>query len=442
MRTAEAGRARAGGSYTGPMPSAATPRPLGERVHLDHAATTAVRPSALAALAEAAALPGNPASLHASGRRAKLALEQAREAVAAALGAHPSEVVLTSGGTEADNLAVQGLFRARRAADPQRLRIVLTGAEHHAVLDAVDWLAAHEGAEPVIVPVDADGVVDLAAWEAALAAAPERTALAALMWANNEIGTVQPVAEAARIAAAHGVPLHTDAVQAVGAVPVDFAASGAATLAVSGHKAGAPVGVGALLVRRDVALTPVVHGGGQERRLRSGTVSVALAAALAAALTEAVAEQPAEAVRLGVLRDRVIEAVEALETVVLTGPRDADPATGEPLPPGTRRLPGNVHVTVPGRTADALLFTFDTAGLDTSSGSACTAGVAEPSHVVAALPGRTEADARATQRFTLGRTSTSADVDALIAALCALAPAPRRGAPTPKGAPTTKEESR
>lgn len=398
-------------------------------MHLDHAATAAVRPSALAALAEAAALPGNPASLHTSGRRAKLRLEEAREAVAASLGAHPSEVVLTSGGTEADNLAVQGMYRARRAADPQRTRIVLTGAEHHAVLDVVAWLAAHEGAEPMLVPVDTEGVVDLAAWESALAAAPERTALAALMWANNEIGAVQPVAEAARIAAAHGVPLHTDAVQAVGAVPVDFAASGAATLAVSGHKVGAPVGVGALLVRRDVVLEPVLHGGGQERRLRSGTVSVALGAALAAAVAEAVAEQPAESARLGALRDEVIAAVDALDGVRLTGPRDVDPATGGPLPAGTRRLPGNVHVTVPGRTADALLFAFDTAGLDTSSGSACTAGVAEPSHVVAMLPGRTESDARATQRFTLGRTTTGEDVAALVAALPA-ALGPRRGTGT------------
>jgi len=391
--------------------------PTRDRVYLDHAATTAVRPVALAALAEAAALGANPASLHASGRRAKLALEQARERVAAALGAHPSEVVLTSGGTEADNLAVQGLYRARRAGDPGRTRIMLTGVEHHAVLDAVAWLAEHEDAEPVLVPVDAEGVVDPAAWEAALAEAPERTALATLMWANNEVGAVQPVTEAARLAAAHDVPLHTDAVQAVGAVEVDFAASGAATLALSGHKVGAPVGVGALLVRRDATLEPVVHGGGQERRLRSGTVSVALAAALAAALEEAVAEREAEAARLGALRDEVIAAVDALDGVHLTGPRDVDPATGEPLPSGTRRLPGNVHVTVPGRTADALLFGFDMAGFDTSSGSACTAGVAEPSHVVLALPGRTEADARATQRLALGRTTTDVDVARLLAAL-------------------------
>lgn len=389
--------------------------PTPDRVYLDHAATTPPRPAALAAFVDAAGLGANPASLHADGRRAKLVLEQARERIAAAVGARPTEVVLTSGGTEADNLAVQGLYRARRAEDPARTRIVLTGVEHHAVLDAVDWLATHEGAEPVLVPVDREGRVDLEAWTRTLAEAPERTALATLMWANNEVGTVQPVVEAAARASAHGVPLHTDAVQAVGAVPVDFAASGAATLALSGHKLGAPVGVGALLVRRDVTLEPVVHGGGQERRLRAGTVPVALAAALAAAVEEAVREQPAEAARLGALRDRVLEAVDGLAGVDVTGARDVDPATGERLPAGTRRLPGNVHVTAPGRTADALLFRFDMAGLDTSSGSACTAGVAEPSHVVTAM-GLGEA-ARATQRFTLGHTSTEEDVEALIAGL-------------------------
>lgn len=386
-------------------------------MYLDHAATTPVRPTALEAFVDAAGAGGNPASLHATGRRAKLGVEESRERVAAALGAHPSEVILTSGGTEADNLAVQGLFRARRAQAPGRVRIVHSGIEHHAVLDTIDWLVAQEGAESVLVPVDDDGAVDLGAWQAVLADAPERTALATLMWANNEIGTVQPVAEAARIAAEHGVPLHTDAVQAVGALSVDFAASGAATLALSGHKVGAPVGVGALLVRRDVALQPVQHGGGQERRLRSGTVSAALAASLAAAVEEAVGEREAEAGRLGALRDAVIAAVDELDGVVLTGPRDLDPATGEPLPAGTRRLPGNIHVTVPGTSADALLFGFDMAGLDTSSGSACTAGVAEPSHVVLALPGRTEADARATQRFSLGHTSTQGDVEALVEAL-------------------------
>lgn len=386
-----------------------------DRVPLDHAATTPVRPAALAAFAEAAALGANPASLHTAGRRAKLVLEQARERLAAAVGAHPSEVVLTSGGTEADNLAVQGLYRAARAADPHRTRIVLTGIEHHAVLDAVDWLVRHEGAEAVLVPVDAEGRVDPAAWEAALAQAPERTALATLMWANNEVGTVQPVAEAARRAAAHGVPFHTDAVQAVGALDVDFAASGAATLALSGHKIGAPVGVGALLVRRDVTLEPVVHGGGQERRLRSGTVSVALAAALAAAVEEAVAERASEAERLGALRDRVLAAVDALDGARVSGARDVDPTTGERLPAGTRRLPGNVHVTVDGRTADALLFGFDTAKIDSSAGSACTAGVAAPSHVLEAM-GQGER-ARWTQRLTLGHTTTDDDVDRLLAVL-------------------------
>ena len=399
------------------------------RVYLDHAATTPVRPVALAAFSEAAALGANPASLHASGRQAKLVLEQARDRLAADLGCHPSEVVLTSGGTEADNLAVTGLFRARNATGPSpvtavgavpRPRIVHTGVEHHAVLDVIDRLVEREEAESVLVPVDGEGVVDLVAWQAALAEAPERTALAVMMWANNEIGAVQPVAEAARIAAAHGVPLHTDAVQAFGALEVDFAASGVTTMAVSGHKLGAPVGVGALCVRRDARLEPILHGGGQERRLRSGTVSVALAAAFAAAADQAVAERVDEARRLGGLRDRVIDALLTMPGVRLTGPRDIDPATGQALTAGTRRLPGNVHVTVDGTNADALLFACDTAGLDTSSGSACTAGVAEPSHVVAALAeaaGLPPEAARATQRFSLGHTTTDADVDRVLQTL-------------------------
>lgn len=404
--------------------------PASARLYFDHAATTPLRPCAREAFAATADLSGNPAALHTSARRAKLALEQAREQLAAALDCHPTEVVLTSGGTEADNLAVQGLYRARNAADgsatgpdagralarPARPRIVVTGIEHHAVLDTVEWLAVHAGAEPVQVPVDAEGVVDLRAWEAALAEDPGRTALATLMWANNEVGAVQPVSEAAAIAAAHGVPFHTDAVQAVGAVPVSFAGSGAATLAVSGHKLGAPVGVGALVVRRDVVLEPVLHGGGQERRLRSGTVSVALAAAFAAAAAEAVAEREDEAARLGALRDRVLDLVDAAPGAEVTGPRDVDPATGAPLPAGTRRLPGNVHLVVAGGSADALLFALDTAGVDSSSGSACTAGVAAPSHVMLAL-GRDEAAARATGRLTLGHTTTAADVEGLLAAL-------------------------
>lgn len=382
-------------------------------VYLDHAATTPLRTAALQACAEAAARRGNPSSLHGSGRAAQLHLEDARDRIAATVGAHPSELILTSGGTEADNLALKGLYWARQSATA-RPRIVLTATEHHAVLDTAAWLQQHQGAELVVVPVDAEGFVDLDAWAQALAEAPERTALATLMWANNEIGTVQPVRQAAQAAAEHGVPFHTDAVQAVGSIPVDFAASGATTLAFSAHKLGGPVGVGALLVRREATLVPVQHGGGHERQLRSGTLPVALTAGFAAAAEEAHEHLEAERERLGALREVLIAQVpDVVGNAVLRGPQDRDPATGEALPPGTRRLPGNVHFTFPGCESDSLLFGLDAAGVECSAGSACTAGVAQPSHVLSAL-GLNAADARSALRFTLGHTTETADLERLL----------------------------
>lgn len=385
--------------------------------YFDHAATTPMKPAALealtAALTEAAPRLANPSSLHGSGRRARLAVDSARARLAAALGADASEVILTSGGTEADNLALKGLYWHRRDQDPRRRRILLTGIEHHAVLDTAEWLEAHEGAELVFAPVDAEGIVDVEAFAAQLAEAPESIALATLMWANNEIGAIQPVAEIAARCAEHGVPLHTDAVQAfgsepVGAAPVDFAASGAATLAVSAHKIGGPVGVGALLVRRDVALTPVLHGGGQERDIRSGTLDVAGLSAFAAVAEETVGTRAEETRRVAGLRDRLLEAVEGLDGVQLRGP--------DPRSRPERRLANNLHLTVDGAEGDSLLFMLDMAGFDTATGSACTAGVPRPSHVLLAM-GLGEDVARGAQRFTLGHTTTEDDVEALIAAL-------------------------
>ncbi|GAA3279552.1 cysteine desulfurase family protein [Nesterenkonia halobia] len=385
--------------------------------YFDHAATTPMKPAALealtAALTEAAPRLANPSSLHGSGRRARLAVDSARARLAAALGADASEVILTSGGTEADNLALKGLYWHRRDQDPRRRRILLTGIEHHAVLDTAEWLEAHEGAQLVFAPVDAAGIVDVGAFAAQLAEAPESIALATLMWANNEIGAIQPVAEIAARCAEHGVPLHTDAVQAfgsepVGAAPVDFAASGAATLAVSAHKIGGPVGVGALLVRRDVALTPVLHGGGQERDIRSGTLDVAGLSAFAAVAEETVGTRAEETRRVAGLRDRLLEAVEGLDGVQLRGP--------DPRSRPERRLANNLHLTVDGAEGDSLLFMLDMAGFDTATGSACTAGVPRPSHVLLAM-GLGEDVARGAQRFTLGHTTTEDDVEALIAAL-------------------------
>ena len=231
--------------------------------------------------------------------------------VAQALGARPSDVVFTSGGTEADNLAVKGLFWSRRAADPRRVRILAGAVEHHAVLDCVEWLARHEGAEPVWLEVDAAGRVRPETVRAAIDSDPESVALVTVMWANNEVGTVQPIAEIVAIAHAYGIPVHSDAVQAVGQVPVDFAASGLDAMSLTGHKLGGPMGVGALVVGRDLAVTPVLHGGGQERDLRSGTLDVPAIAGFAAAVRVAVDEQPERASSLVALREELVRRVQA-----------------------------------------------------------------------------------------------------------------------------------
>src|SRR5437764_4626190 len=369
--------------------------------YLDHAATTPILPEALEAYLAASGAVGNASSLHAAGRPARRRVEEAREQVAAALRARPSEVIFTAGGTESDNLAVKGVFWARRAADPARIRVVSGSAEHHAVLDAVGWLESHEGASVSWLPVDPAGRV---APEALAEALDDDVALLTAMWANNEVGTVQPVAELAALAAARGVPYHADAVQALGQLPVDFAGSGVAALTVSGHKLGGPVGVGALLLGRDIPCTPLLHGGGQERDVRSGTLDVPGIVAFATAVEISVKAQEAFACRVGALRDELIDRVRAAAPdAVLNGdPRD--------------RLPGNAHFSFPGCEGDALLLLLDAAGIACSTGSACSAGVAQPSHVLLAM-GADEDRARSSLRFTLGHTSTQADIDALVAAL-------------------------
>ncbi|TJY71286.1 cysteine desulfurase [Arthrobacter sp. CAU 1506] len=378
-------------------------------VYLDHAATTPILAQALAALTHELSRSGNPSSLHGSGRRARRVVEDARETIAAATGAHPSEVIFTSGGTEADNLAVKGLYWSRHDADPRRRRILCSPVEHHAVLDTVEWLEKHEGAEAVWLPVDSDGVVPVEAVQREIDADPAAVALITVMWANNEVGSVQPVAEIVAAAQAQGIPVHSDAVQAFGHLPVDFKASGLDTMAITGHKIGGPVGVGALLVRRDVKLTPVQHGGGQERDIRSGTLDTPAIAAFAAAAETVVGHLPDEARRLAGLREKLIAGVvRSVPEAVLRGTPDREQQG--------RRLPGNAHFTFPGCEGDSLLFLLDLAGVESSTGSACTAGVPRPSHVLLAM-GLSEEEARGAQRFTLGHTTTDSDVDTLVAAL-------------------------
>ncbi len=377
-------------------------------VYLDHAATTPMYDEAVAAMTRQMRHTGNASSLHGSGRAARRVVEESREAIARALGARPSEVVFTSGGTESDNLALKGLYWARRTADARRTRILSTTVEHHAVLDPLHWLAEEAGAEVELLPVDELGRVRIDALRASIERDPGTVALVSVMWANNEVGTVQPIAEIVEVAHAHGVPVHTDAVQAVGQLPVDFAASGVDALTMTAHKVGGPYGVGALVVRRELELTPLLHGGGQERDVRSGTIDTPSIAGFAAAVELSVARQPANADRLAALRDDLVaRVVQQVPEATLNGDPTSSPE---------HRLPGNAHLTFPGCEGDSLLMLLDARGIECSTGSACSAGLPQPSHVLLAM-GRDDEGARSSLRFSLGHTSTRSDVDALVEAI-------------------------
>ncbi|MFD8085135.1 cysteine desulfurase family protein [Kitasatospora sp. NPDC059722] len=380
--------------------------------YLDHAATTPMLPEAIAAMTAHLGVVGNASSLHAAGRRARRVVEEARESLADSLGARPSEIVLTGGGTESDNLAVKGLYWARRDADPARTRVLCSPVEHHAVLDAVHWLSEHEGATVEYLPVDGLGRVHPQALREAIERDPGSVALVTVMWANNEVGTVQPVRELAAVAAEFGVPMHADAVQALGQVEVSFADSGLTAVTVTGHKIGGPFGIGALLLSRGAAPVPLLHGGGQERDVRSGTLDAPAAAGFAAAAAIAVERRAEHAAALGALRDDLIASVlAAVPDAVLNG---------DPAPEG--RLPANAHFSFPGCEGDALLMLLDAQGIECSTGSACSAGVPQPSHVLLAM-GADPLLARASLRFSLGHTSTQDDVKALAQAI---APAVQR----------------
>ena len=391
--------------------SAETNRQNG-RVYLDHAATTDVLPAAIDAMVEQMRNGGNPSSLHATGRDARATVEYARERIARAIGADPAEVIFTSGGTEADNLAVKGIYWKRREEDPQRTRILVSSIEHHAVEETCEWLEKAEGAQLEWIPVDAHGSVNPQTVRELIEKNPEDVALVTVMWANNEVGTVQPIPEIAAIAAEYGIPVHSDAVQAFGAVPIDFHTSGVATLAISGHKIGGPMGIGALVATRAVQLTPVLHGGGQERSVRSGTIDAPAIAGFAEAAVHSVENLPEESARIAALRNELVAAISALiPQAHLSG---ENPLTEEY--PGQKRLPGNAHFTFENAEGDTLLFLLDMQGISSSTGSACNAGVTRPSHVLMAM-GMDEDTARSAQRFTLGHSTTGADIARLIAAL-------------------------
>lgn len=366
------------------------------RAYVDHAASTPLLPEAAAAWQDVASRVGNPSSLHAAGRSARRVVEESRESIAADLGVRPSEVIFTAGGTESDNLAVKGLAWAQ----PDRPRLMCSAIEHHAVLDPVVWLE-QQGRDVDWIPVDTLGRVSPEVVEARLG---NDVALCTVMWANNEVGTIQPIKEIAEACARAGVAFHTDAVQALGHIPVDAGLPGITALTLSGHKVGAPLGVGVLVLRRDAVVVPVLHGGGQERDVRSGTVDAPSAAAMAVAVHHAVTTQKESAERLRALSARLAQGIaDRVPGAVLNGDPDD-------------RLPGNVHVTFPGCEGDALLMLLDAAGVECSTGSACTSGVPEPSHVLLAM-GVDPMLARSSLRFSLGHTSTDVDVDQVLEAL-------------------------
>lgn len=382
--------------------------------YLDHAASTPVRPEAAKAFTDALTHVGNPSSVHRHGQAARALVEDAREYLATVLGCDPIEVIFTSGGTESINLALVGLFRSAVEKDSKRNRIVVPEAEHHATLDTVLWLQEHEGAVLEWVPVDELGRINLTEFEETLERAGKSVALATMLWANNEVGTIQPVEKVAALAAAHRIPLHIDAVSAFGHIPFNFAQlrtesgadgnAGLVALSISGHKFGSVPGVGALVVSRAAQLEPLIHGGGQQRGLRSGTLDAPAISsmAIAALLTDKAFSQ--ETQRLAALRDATIQKVqELIPDAVLSGDRD-------------NRLDNNVNFTFPGCQSDSLLFLLDAMGVSVSTGSACQAGVAQPSHVLLAM-GHDERGASSALRITLGHTTTQEELDEFLTAL-------------------------
>ena len=373
-------------------------------VYLDYAATAPLRKEVFDCYAEHLQNLGNPSSVHSTGQKIRRALEEARESVARSVDCNRSEVIFTAGGTESDNLAIKGLYWQRNSDDIVRPLIVSSGTEHHASIDPMEWLEKHDGAEIVWLPVDYQGIIDFDFFEKFLEENHERVALVNLMWANNETGVVTDMAKVVALAKKYDIPVHSDAIAAFGHIPVSFADSGLSTMSISAHKVGGPVGAGALIVSRSTKLVSIIHGGGQERGMRSGTMNAPVAKAFALAAELAVAELETETKRLSALRDRLVQGVLSLSPLAHHTATDS------------KRMPHNAHFTFEGCSGDSLLFLLDQQGVCVSVGSACQAGVNGPSHVLVAM-GRTEREALGCIRMTLGKDSTDADIDAVLSAL-------------------------
>jgi len=373
-------------------------------VYLDYAATTPLRKEVFDCYVSFLHQLGNPSSVHSSGQKVRRALEEARESLAKSVDCDRNEVIFTSGGTESDNLAIKGLYWQRIAEDSKRNIIISAGTEHHAVIDPIEWLEKHDGAEILWLPVDFEGVVDLDFLATFLAEKADNVAVITLMWANNETGVITDIPRVVAIANQYGIPVHSDAIAAFGHLPLSFKASGLAAMSISAHKIGGPVGAGALLVSRATKLVSLVHGGGQERGMRSGTMNAPVAKAFAFAAEIAVSELESEMLRLQKLRDYLVSGVQSITPVAKH--------TGS----NVQRMAHNAHFTFEGCSGDSLLFLLDQQGVCVSTGSACQAGVNGPSHVLVAM-GRSERDANGCLRMTLGQQTTQEDIDHFLKAL-------------------------
>lgn len=371
------------------------------RVYLDNAATTPISEVALQAFIEQSRQLGNPSSLHTYGRKVRKDVEEAREKLAGLIGCHSSEIIFTGSGTEANNLAIKGAYWHRNQGGKQRNVVVISAFEHHAVLDPARWLEDFEGAEVVEVPVTREGFVNLSELRNVVLERHDEIALISIMHSNNEVGTVQPMDDISKIAQEFKIPLHTDAVQSLGKVPLSFKELGLFAMTISAHKVGGPIGVGALILQKGIDITPILHGGGQERDIRSGTLNAAGIIAFVAATQSAMRDLESNAVKISALRKKLVAAIQAeISDATLNGVLEG--AT----------LPGIANISFPNTESDALLLLFDAEGIACSTGSACSAGVQEASHVLMAM-GLSEKEARSSLRFSLGTGNSDSDIEYL-----------------------------
>lgn len=368
------------------------------RVYFDNAATTPINGVALQAFIDQSRELGNPSSLHGYGRAVRKSLEEAREKIASLIGCEASEVIFTGSGTEANNLAIKGIYWQRRSENQKRRVVIISAFEHHAVLDPASWLAQEEGAELIIVPVSKDGYINLDFLKSAIANRSDEIALISIIHANNEVGTIQPIAEIVKLADTYKIPVHSDAVQSFGKLPFSFSELGLFAMTISAHKVGGPVGVGALILKRGVEIMPLLHGGGQERDIRSGTFNAAAIVSFATAAQAALRNLEKNSLYVSGLR-------EALRETIKSDVPDAIFNTGS-----GETLPGILNVRFPNTESDSLLLLFDSEGIACSTGSACSAGVQQPSHVLLAM-GLSEREARSSLRFSLGIENSRADID-------------------------------